>query len=43
MRHGTLLGGTSSTSLRHDFHDLPAITLAFLLAVPRKVSGFLRG
>jgi hypothetical protein len=43
MRHGTLLGGTSSTSLRHDFHNLPAIMLAFLLAVPRKVSGFLRG
>lgn len=39
MRHGALLGGTSSTSLRHDLHGLPEITLDFLLAIPRKVSG----
>ena len=42
MRHGALLGGTSSTTLRDDFHNLPAITLALLLVVPRKVSGFVR-
>jgi hypothetical protein len=35
MRHGALLGGTDSTSLVHDLHSLPGITLNLVLAVPR--------
>ena len=37
MRHGALLGGTHSTTLRHDLRALPRITLEFLLAVPREL------
>ncbi len=37
MRHGALLGGARSTSLRHDLQSLPGITLGFVLAVPRRV------
>ena len=37
MRHGALLGGTSSTTLRHDAYALPRITRNFLLAGPRLV------
>ena len=39
MRHGSLLGGTHSTSLRHDFHTLPGITMDFVLALPRRLFG----
>ncbi len=37
MRHGALLGGAASTSLRHDLHNLPRITLDFMFAVPRSL------
>jgi hypothetical protein len=42
MRHGALLGGIHSTSLRHDLQSLPSITLGFILAVPRSLRGFFR-
>jgi len=42
MRHGALLGGTRSTSLRHDLESLPGITLDFMLAVPRDLIGLFR-
>ena len=37
MRHGALLGGARSTSLRHDVESLPGITAGFLLAIPRNL------
>ena len=42
MRHGALLGGTRSTSVRHDLGSLPGIALDFVLAVPRKLLRFFR-
>lgn len=37
MRRGAMLGGTEQTTVRHDLHSLPRISLDFLLSVPRFV------
>ena len=37
MRHGAMLGGVEETTVRHDLHALPGLTLDFLLAGPRAV------
>ena len=43
MRHGALLGGEQSTSLREDIQHLPGITARFLLAIPRALLRLTRG
>jgi hypothetical protein len=42
MRHGSLLGGADSTTIAHDFANLPGITLSFVTSVPRAVIRHLR-
>lgn len=37
MRHGALLGGTATTSVRHDMQSMPGLTAGFLLAIPRNL------
>ncbi len=41
MRHGAMLGGTYSTSLRDDLRSLPGILWNFMLAFPRYVLGLI--
>ena len=43
MRHGALLGGAQSTTVRHDLQSLPGITAGFALALPRSFMRVVRG
>ena len=42
MRKGAMLGGVDDTTVMHDMKALPAISIAFLMAVPRWLSGSFR-
>ena len=37
MRHGSMLGGADSTTVREDFARMPRITLDFVSAIPRSI------
>lgn len=43
MRNGAMLGGVDDTTVLHDLHALPRISIGFLLAIPRLLLRTYRG